>query len=514
MTARQTQQSPFEQPDAFRSVLERTLPDALPHWLETRRWFADKGRGITSIAVEDVTSQRADGDWLALTVVDVAFREGDSARYFVPLALTRSPGGAESIVSDSTLGDPGALVDATETEWFGGWLLAAFDGTAPKDDERWSFSVDPGAGDVIERARKRRAELLGAEQSNSSLRFDQTLVVKLFRRLQPGPNPDEEVLRALAHVGFSAVPRYVAAASWRSRNGREHPVALGQAFVPNEGDGWSWMLARLSSVASPDVDLARDDFAAERLLGRRTGEMHVALSEISDPAFAPRIADWADSAINIRRVADAAGEARRLLLDFENRLRGSLRDSLPRAVTALDEVSARSAGFQEETGTGLIRVHGDFHLGQTLRTPDGDWVIIDFEGEPARSVAERRRKTSALKDVGGMLRSFAYARGTAERIAIEHGDGLAVERLARWETGARRAFLQGYREAIRAAPVPLVPEDDTAFARALAAWELDKALYEVAYEVRNRPGWLALPLRALLPDLALQSVETAGGALA
>jgi maltose alpha-D-glucosyltransferase/alpha-amylase len=162
-------------------------------------------------------------------------------------------------------------------------------------------------------------------------------------------------------------------------------------------------------------------------------------------------------------------------------------------------VASRAEGLRDEVGLPRIRVHGDFHLGQTLRRPDGDWTVIDFEGEPARPVAERRQKSSPLKDVAGMLRSFAYARHATEKgmpdLAPHHR-----ERLARWEWEARRAFLAEYEAAVASAPVPLVPGEDAAFTRALAAWELDKALYEIAYEARNRPDWIDLPLRALLPD--------------
>jgi maltose alpha-D-glucosyltransferase/alpha-amylase len=147
-----------------------------------------------------------------------------------------------------------------------------------------------------------------------------------------------------------------------------------------------------------------------------------------------------------------------------------------------------------------------------LRTPGGDWVIIDFEGEPARSLEERRQRASVLKDVAGMLRSFAYARGAAERSAGDSADPAARSRLVAWEIGARDAFLNGYRQALAATELRFVPEDDAAFANALAAWELDKALYEVAYEVRNRPDWLEIPLRSLLPDLLDQAADAAGGA--
>jgi maltose alpha-D-glucosyltransferase/alpha-amylase len=152
-------------------------------------------------------------------------------------------------------------------------------------------------------------------------------------------------------------------------------------------------------------------------------------------------------------------------------------------------------------------VHGDYHLGQVLRTVDDDWTIIDFEGEPARTLEERRERSSALRDVAGMLRSFSYARAV---VAQElHAGATERDALMKWELSARDAFVSGYRAAFAPSTphsgVPLVPSSENAFWSALAAWEADKALYEVAYEARNRPGWIAIPLRSLIPDLSGQS---------
>ena len=181
------------------------------------------------------------------------------------------------------------IVDATEKPWFGGWLLDQFAGATERARGAWVFAAHPAAGAEIAAARNSPTTAVRAEQSNSSLRFGDVLIVKLFRRLQPGLNPDEEVLRALADVRFERVPRYVGSVSWRSRDGATYAVALAQGFVPNTGDGWTWMLQRLAGVAAGDIDPGTDQFAAERLLGRRTGELHVALGAVQDPEFAPEI---------------------------------------------------------------------------------------------------------------------------------------------------------------------------------------------------------------------------------
>ena len=498
--------SSASQPDvidanAIHSLLRGACAGALPDWLEQRRWFADKGRGISEVIIEHAHVERVGMDWLALAVVRVTFVDGNAARYLLPLALSGISGAAEVTTVAATDDILGGIADATEKPWFGGWLLDQFAGATEQARGPWVFAASAGSGAEIAAARKSSTTALRAEQSNSSLRFGDILIVKFFRRLQPGLNPDEEVLRALATVGFERVPRYVGSVSWRSGDGATHAVALAQGFVPNIGDGWTWMLQRLNAVAAGTTDPQVDQFSPERLLGRRTGDLHVALGAIQEPEFTPEMADGAGIDENLQRTRAAIEETILLLQERTSQLPDYLITRMPDAISGLLALAERINGYQDEVNTLRIRVHGDYHLGQTLRTPNDDWAIIDFEGEPARSLEERRRRASALKDVAGMLRSFAYARGAAERVAEIAATPAANDRLQNWEVGARRAFLKGYRQGLASTTNRYVPEDDAAFGRALAAWELDKALYEVAYEARNRPNWLELPLRSLLPDL-------------
>jgi trehalose synthase-fused probable maltokinase len=255
-------------------------------------------------------------------------------------------------------------------------------------------------------------------------------------------------------------------------------------------------------------------FAEEVFMGGISGVLHVALGAVEDPEFVPERTDGAAIEEDVRRTLAAIEETILHLRERRSHLPEHLMMRLPDAIAGLRGLAQRTHGYRDELNTLRIRVHGDYHLGQTLRTPDGDWTIIDFEGEPARSLAERRQRASVLKDVAGMLRSFAYARGAAERAAEGSPvpDREARGRLDAWESGARRAFLEGYRQALVATASRFVPDDNEAFARAVAAWELDKALYEVAYEARNRPDWLELPLRSLLPDLFDQAADSADGA--
>jgi maltose alpha-D-glucosyltransferase/alpha-amylase len=496
---------------AIRSLLNETGAEALPNWLETRRWFADKGRDITGAAIEDALVERVGLDWLALAVARVTFADGPMAHYLLPLALTKSEESAETISRVETGNLTGVVVDATDRPWFGGWLLDHLAGTSDQAHGNWNFAAHSAAGADIGAARGTSPTVVRAEQSNSSLRFGDILIVKLFRRLQPGLNPDEEVLRALADVKFERVPRYVGSVTWRSADGAPYAVALAQGFVPNIGDGWSWILQRLAGVAAGDFDPGADLFAAEQRLGQRTGELHVALGTVQAPGFPPETTDRAAIDRDTDRTRAAIDDTILLLQERRSHMPSDIASRLPDVMAGLRALDERANGYGDELGTRRVRVHGDYHLGQTLRTPDRDWVVIDFEGEPARSLEERRQRASVLKDVAGMLRSFAYARGAAERSAEPPADRSARSRLESWETGARRAFLAGYRQAL-ATELRFVPDDNAAFARALAAWELDKALYEVAYEVRNRPDWLALPLRSLLPELFDQTADAADGA--
>lgn len=456
-------------------------------WLAQQRWYADKGRAITSSEVMALRLEPASEGTLALVVVQFRFADGGFSRYFLPLHLTEKAGSPAALLGH--LGDV-AVLDATAQPWFGDWLLRAFQ----EQDAGWAADLGPGGAEYLGRAAAYQAQVLRGEQSNTSLRFGDAIIVKLFRRLQPRINPDEEALRVLSAQGFAHAPAFVGSLAWLSPEGVPVPLALATSFVPHQRDGWSWLLARLEH-ATPGSKI---DVGPERLLGQRTAEMHLALAASGDEAFTPMEATLADVAQSQARTRAAIHLAEDIIRDRADTLPSAVQRALPAIFAALQRTEADLAGYDAELGLPRIRPHGDFHLGQTLWTGD-DWVILDFEGEPARPVEERRQRTSVLKDVAGMLRSFAYARGAASLAGPETGRTVAESWLLEWEAAARAAFLSAYRETIADADAGLIPESDDDFARALRAWELDKALYEIAYEARNRPGWLAIPLAALTP---------------
>jgi maltose alpha-D-glucosyltransferase/alpha-amylase len=373
------------------------------------------------------------------------------------------------------------------------------------------------------------------ERSHSSILVGDGYVMKLFRRLEYGPNPDWEVTRYLSEVRrFDGVPRYAGHVRY------EHPahgtatVALLQQFVPNQGDGWRWMLdelgryyervltfanhelltfgehASLMQLAEwefpPGLDDAlgiSDDAAAA--LGRRTAQMHLALAEPGDdPAFAPEPFTADDAAALVTR-----------LRDHLTRAYGRLRELLPALPDDVLEIASqvlamRSRVLGEVNALGTvpprgqkIRVHGDYQLRHVLRA-DTDFVAIDFGGDPARPLAERRAKRSAMTDVVCMLRSLSYAArsGLVTHIAHRAGSEDRLQPWARlWERSMHATFLRAYRETARHAA--FLPTDPTDFAALLRVHLLDQLARELHYELDHRPAWLRVPLASII-DLALQ----------
>jgi trehalose synthase-fused probable maltokinase len=441
-------------------------------WIASRRWYGDKARSLTIVEPETIVTVELPVTQAALAIVRASYAHDDDARYFVPLAATQEP--------DEDGPSPG-LADALKHPEFLEWLMRGFaENRTIQDVGVWQWralgdesplaSIDPAA-----------ARVLSAEQSNTSVVFDDTAVAKVFRRLQEGLNPDLEIGAFLTERGgFANAPRLYGLVEI-VRGGNSIAIAAVQQFVPNDGDGWEWMLRELEGL---NQETRERTLEAVRLLGQRTGELHVALAaDIGDDAFTPeRFEDRDARTLNERVVAE-----------IEESVEGLAKVIEPSEVEAIHKGIGRLMGHvQSLVGTYRIRVHGDYHLGQTLRTPDGDFVIIDFEGEPSRPIAQRRAKQSPLKDIAGMLRSLDYAVAT---VTSRRPDRRQL--LGDWLASAEGACLEGYRGAVAAAPVPLVPDDDERFRQGLALLVAEKALYEVRYELNNRPDWLDIPLNAL-----------------
>jgi trehalose synthase-fused probable maltokinase len=321
--------------------------------------------------------------------------------------------------------------------------------------------------------------MLRGEQSNTSIRFGDALILKLFRRLQLGPNPDVEVGRFLTErTPFRGTPAVAGSIEYWTADGTQASLALLQQFEPNRGDAWTSTISRLTAIVD-GADMTAN-IASMAELARTTADLHLALASGTDE-FAAEVIDerdttaWLDAIVAELETASAALQAAGVIIDTW-RLR------------------EHADGIELVRGAQKIRHHGDYHLGQVLERLDGSFAIIDFEGEPAKPLAQRREKRSPLRDVAGMLRSFDYARHTALR-AGDGSDPRRVERASDWYGRVRRTFLDEYSDRVRRASPELLP---TAMGPALQAMELEKAAYEVLYELNNRPDWLPIPLTALL----------------
>jgi trehalose synthase-fused probable maltokinase len=431
----------------------------LVEYIAGQRWYASKGREVAHAAVVDC----AELPGAVIAMVEVRFPEGTHDTY-------------QLVAGDSLDGLAEASVARELVQRVRAGISQRTRGEGMIDFQSVGGFVGVGAELVS-------ARMIESEQSNTSVVFDDELILKVYRRLEAGINPELEMLRFLGERGFVNVP---ALHGWYAYHGRPAESTLGilQEFVLGGLDGWELALDELAE--SPDRFLGR-----LRRLGEVTGTMHTLLaSDPSDANFAPEEPSLESLGLLTATIDE---EIARAFLD------------LPDDVEALEPIRARGEEVRERlrqrTYSGaagrIIRDHGDFHLGQTLWNDD-DWVILDFEGEPARSLAERRRKRSPLRDVAGMLRSFAYAAS-----AVDYLRG--TEAPPGWEERARSEFLGGYLQSVDPS---IVPPGQEAFDKLLSVFELEKAVYELRYELNMRPDWLPIPVAGILRILEEEPVTT------
>jgi predicted trehalose synthase len=439
------------------------LADALASWLPAQRWFGGKARQLSEVHVDDVVLL---GDAEVLIVVlQVRYDDGGDERYQVPLVE-----GAPAIAEVEGLPLREASADARGRRLLAEANLTDAMHRSAAGAELLGLPVEGAPSADLEDSRT-----LGVEQSNTSVVFGDALILKVFRRLEPGLNPDVELTRALTETGFDHVPPQAGALQLDPGDGTA-PTYLGvlSAFLGGAREGWD--LATAEARAVLEGGTAGELAEPVRDLGHVVGQMHVRLRDAFGAEEAsPDHADvWSRSMEEqARRVLDlAASRAPKLT---------------HRVLARREDVLARFGGLAELGDLGLlVRTHGDLHLGQVLLDGDLGWQILDFEGEPARPLEERRHRQTPLRDVAGVLRSFDYAAASA---ALDPPPELAA-----WRDALRESFLDGYRKAV--APAGLLPE--RAWPALLAAFELDKALYELGYELANRPDWVTIPVAGIL----------------
>ena len=477
------------------AVLEGDGGAALGEFLRRQRWFAAKARGLGAVRIEDWAVLDHRGP-LVLALLDV-----DGERYYLPLAVSAAADDGDAIARVGSR----MVVEGHADPAFGMKMLEAIGAGREITGQTGSFRcrpMMPWAGPDARDAAAIDVQRLSGEQSNTSIALGGELILKSLRRPRPGVNPEIEITQFLTARGFPHVPPLVGWMDYAGAAGETATLSVLQGFVANDGDGWRHVLRALGRDArdarrtTPDEPLIRE----MRELGRVTGELHAALaSDPVDPAFAPEPVTAEDAQRWESGIAAALDRA------SSNADRGD-----PELARTLRGVSAGGNGtiairagldLLAAAGAHKIRCHGDYHLGQVLKTRDS-FVVIDFEGEPGRPIAERRAKQSPLRDVAGMLRSLNYAVNTVGREGEVGSRAQAALWLERWERLARDAFLDGYTSATGRSPVRLVPPWRDELLRACAPFEIDKACYELAYELDNRPDWVAIPLAGLSRLLA------------
>ena len=529
--------------ELFESGASQRLTRCLAAYMAGQRWFGAKGRRIKNLTIQEVVPIRRGTVSALLLFVSLQYTDGTPESYILTVAsaspdqaeplLEKFPGAAIARIRTQVAELHGFLVDGLmlpevcqalqelihrrlQVKGRHGRLAALANSTPQKKENQI------GPSEAI--------SILGAEQSNTSVVFGERMILKLFRRLQEGINPDVEIGRFLTRKGFANLPPVLGALEYRSPDQEPSTVAVLQGYVRNQGDAWQYTLDHLSrfyehileSKQHQDPELTSDhlletaavdlpDSVSEhigiymgsaQLLAKHTAQMHRLLaSDPRDAAFAPE----PFSKLYQRSLYQSmSAQTKRVLVQLEKNMSRLSEDVRPAGELVLSQKGAIIATFQalmNEKLTGRrIRCHGDFHLGQVLFTGK-DFVIIDFEGEPARAISERRIKRSPLRDVAGMLRSFHYAAYNAlinekARGLFHEADRAYMESWCDyWYGWVAAAYLKHYLE--RCAQADFLPDTSEQIRILLDAFLLDKAVYELGYEMNNRPQWIRLPLQGI-----------------
>jgi maltose alpha-D-glucosyltransferase/alpha-amylase len=516
-----------------RTLIER---DLLLPFLQRQRWFGGKARVSRTARFADWGLVRRGPQPLFVTIVDVDFEDGTRDRYFLPLTIRahadvkgledRSP---NAILAHVTGARKGLLFDAWLDDRYARTLLDALEREEQFATKRGSVQtlktpafagIRGGAGEDL------RVSRMPSDQSNTSIVYGDRLILKLFRRLQPGINPDFEIGRQLTErAGFNRVPPVAGAFEYTGLGIETCTLAMMQQLILSQGDGWAHTLDEIArffeavdaepAPAGAGFETYADLIASEpservaramgsylvtaATLGRRTAEMHLALgSDAADPAFLPEPLTPIDVQLLTSDAVAQAQKALDVLAASTLSLPQDVQDPAQLLVQSRNTLieRIRSAAHLDFVAS-KIRVHGDYHLGQVLWCEE-DFVILDFEGEPTRAIEQRRLKQSPLKDVAGMLRSFSYAAyaGLFVHTASRRAEFDRVEPWARiWQMTAASAFLRAYFTTVAGAL--FIPAAESQRDALLKLFVLDKALYELDYELNNRPDWVRIPLRGI-----------------
>ena len=538
-TLAETEKKLFEKKNWF--ILEAVLLD----YIKGRRWFRGKARESWALQILDIIPVNSPDFAVNLILIEVVYTEGDPETYILPLATTPA-GRADEIIAEyphaviarlkaeeRDADNQSLLYDALVNKCFCKFLIKAierrrrFKGRSGEilASRTRVFRNVRGAPDV-----SLEPVPITAEQTNTSVIYGDQLILKLFRRIEEGINPDLEIGRFLTEkAAFPHIPQVAGALEYQRRKGKVMTLAILQRFVPNEGDAWQYTLDFLTHnfeylLAHPTVQvppvpqkhllsllkepptLAQETIGSyllsAQLLGKRTAELHMALASApDDPEFAPEPFSLIYQNSLCHAMRSFATQTLQLLREQLRKLPEELRENAQQVLDSEESIMRRFRLIRNrKIPAARMRCHGDYHLGQVLYTGK-DFVIIDFEGEPARSLSERRIKRSPLMDVAGMIRSFHYAAHSAllhqSSLTLKPEDSLALEHWAQfWYVWVSSSFLMSYLDGIEQAQ--LLPDDPEQLRILLDAYLLEKAIYEIGYELNNRPDWLEVPLQGIL----------------
>ncbi|MDT8442931.1 MAG: maltose alpha-D-glucosyltransferase [Desulfuromonadales bacterium] len=523
----------------IRAAIENRI---LPSYLPQQRWYGGKARKIRKINIRDWIPFSQTPDTPILMLVDITYHEGTPELYILPLAYHAEdkeqtgedivmPRGSMAWLSLATSAGP--IYEAVYSEKFGVDVLSVIAGRKRPSGSHGRLHA-AASRQVIRLWKNKHADLtprlLTAEQSNTSIRYGDQFIFKLYRRTDTGIHPDVEMVRYLTEKsGFTHIPGY--AGSLEYRNDQNEPVVLGlmQHYIANQGDAWQLFLdlanryfdsaltrlmagetppAKKPASLIPSTRASLPEPFAEimsgvtlemaRLLGQRTAEMHLALARSREESFRPEAFSSLYQRALFQAMQNLTNQELRQLAKFCHRLPESLQNEVGRVLALQKEILAQ---MRRITGSRLptkkIRIHGDYHLGQVLFT-GSDFAIFDFEGEPVRPLTERRIKRSPMRDVAGMIRSFHYAAYTAllTGSTVRQQDMEALSAWADlWYRYVSADFLHGYLTTMNGSD--LLPEEPELLENLLVPYLLEKAVYEVGYELNNRPDWLMIPLRGI-----------------
>jgi maltose alpha-D-glucosyltransferase / alpha-amylase len=510
--------------------LRQSLPPQLPAYLAQQRWFGGKGRTIQAVALTDVIPIPVAAHEAFLLIVSVTYTEGPLESYAIPVLRSESrtvTAEDPSLRIETAQSDgPAILVDALKNDAFLSELLSSIERQAVTSGEKGQLvaartsAYGPLTANLTSPLRPKP---VAAEQSNSSIIYGDRLILKFFRRVEEGINPDLEIgLFLTEKARFPHTPQVAGSFEYHGRDGKKSAQGILQAFVPNQGDAWRHTLGALSEFydvmakeRAHDTSTPSDHeksalvrtvaskyLQSAELLGRRTAEMHLALAcDEQDRAFAPELF-----------TPEFQQKLEESMVALTTRVFGQLREKISSLPVLWRNRAEKIAGSENEVMSRLqaalgkpiratrTRIHGDYHLGQVLYT-GSDFVVVDFEGEPARSLAERRTKRSPLQDVAGMLRSFHYA-AFAPLLMPSEGKTMSATELERltpwaesWNAVVSDRFLQSYFET--AGSAAYLPESREETGTLLELHLLEKAVYELGYELNNRPSWIGIPLQGI-----------------